>query len=91
MDYGKLELHINELLTSRGISKNQICKDLDIPRSNFNRYCKNEFQRLDAGLVCKLCHYLDIEINELITYQPPQQARCQPRRPAPLADCPTFS
>lgn len=37
MDYGKLELHINELLTSRGISKNQICKDLDIPRSNFNR------------------------------------------------------
>ena len=72
MDYGKLELHINELLTSRGISKNQICKDLDIPRSNFNRYCKNEFQRLDAGLVCKLCHYLGIEISELITYQPPQ-------------------
>lgn len=72
MDYGKLELHINELLTSRGIPKNQICKDLDIPRSNFNRYCKNEFQRLDAGLVCKLCHYLNIEISELITYQPPQ-------------------
>lgn len=90
MDYGKLELHINELLTSRGISKNQICKDLDIPRSNFNRYCKNEFQRLDAGLVCKLCHYLNIEISELITYQPPQWPRCQQRRPAPLADCPMF-
>ena len=54
MDYGRLELHINELLAERGISKNQICKDLDIPRPNFNRYCKNEFQRLDAGLICKL-------------------------------------
>lgn len=68
MDYGKLELHINELLESRKISKNQICKALDIPRSNFNRYCRNDFQRLDAGLICKLCHYLEIEVGELITY-----------------------
>ncbi len=73
MDYGKLELHINELLESRKISKNQICKALDIPRSNFNRYCKNEFQRLDAGLICKLCHYLEIDVGELITYQPPEK------------------
>ena len=73
MDYGKLELHINELLESRKISKNQICKALDIPRSNLNRYCKNDFQRLDAGLICKLCHYLEIEVGELITYQPPEK------------------
>ncbi|EOS27077.1 hypothetical protein C806_00670 [Lachnospiraceae bacterium 3-1] len=72
MDYGRLELHINELLAERGISKNQICKDLDIPRPNFNRYCKNEFQRLDAGLICKLCHYLNIEVGELITYRSPE-------------------
>ena len=73
MDYGKLELHINELLESRKISKNQICKALDIPRSNFNRYCKNDFQRLDAGLICKLCDYLEIEVVELIPYQPPEK------------------
>ncbi len=72
MDYGRLELHINELLAERGISKNQICKDLDIPRPNFNRYCKNEFQRLDAGLICKLCYYLDIEVGDLVTYRSPE-------------------
>ena len=38
MNYGTLELRINELLEENGISKNKICKDLDIPRSNFNRY-----------------------------------------------------
>lgn len=37
MNYGKLELNIDRILKERGISKNQICKDLDIPRSNFNR------------------------------------------------------
>lgn len=57
----------------KGISKNQICKDLDIPRSNFNKYCRNEFQRLDVGLLCKLCFYLDVDINELVIYTPPSQ------------------
>lgn len=38
MKYGHLELHIEELLKEKGISKNTICKELDIPRSNFNRY-----------------------------------------------------
>lgn len=72
MDYGNLTLRIDDILKTKGISKNQICKDLDIPRTNFNKYCRNEFQRLDVGLICKLCYYLEVEIDELITYQPPQ-------------------
>ena len=69
MEYGKLVFHIEELLKQRGISKNKICKDLDIPRSNFNRYCRNEFQRIDAALVCKLCAYLEVSLEELLEYQ----------------------
>ena len=68
MDYGRLTLNIERILEERGISKNRICKDLDIPRANFNRYCRDDFQRLDAGLICKLCWYLDIEVGELIEY-----------------------
>lgn len=61
-----LHLNINELLSAKGISKNRICKDLDIPRGNFNRYCRDEFQRVDANLILKLCDYLDCEISELM-------------------------
>ena len=28
------------------ISKNKICKDLDQQRGNFNRYCRDDFQRV---------------------------------------------
>ncbi|MDY2590826.1 MAG: helix-turn-helix transcriptional regulator [Agathobacter sp.] len=73
MEYGTLSLRIDEILKEKGISKNQICKDLDIPRTNFNRYCRNDFQRLDVGLICKLCSYLEVEIGELIIYTPPSQ------------------
>ena len=72
MEYGKVTIHIDELLKQKNISKNKICKDLDIPRANFNRYCRNDFQRIDAGLVCKLCYYLDVEIGELLTYERPE-------------------
>ena len=71
MEYGTLSLKINDILKEKGISKNQICKDLDIPRTNFNRYCRDEFQRLDAGLICKLCWYLNVEVGELVIYNHP--------------------
>lgn len=61
-----LHLRINELLSEKGLSKNCICKDLNIPRGNFNRYCRDEFQRIDANLILKLCIYFDCKIDELI-------------------------
>lgn len=61
-----IHMRINELLEENGISKNQICKDLDIPRGNFNRYCRDEFQRIDANLVLKLCQHLNCDIGDLL-------------------------
>ena len=58
----RIYLRIEELLQEHGISKNKICKDLDIPRGNFNRYCRGDFQRIDAYLLIKLCDCLECEI-----------------------------
>lgn len=73
MEYGTLSLRIDEILKEKGISKNQVCKDLDIPRTNFNRYCRNDFQRIDAGLLCKLCWYLKIDIQDILVYTKPSE------------------
>ena len=61
-----VNIKIMVLLQERGISKNQICKDLNIPRGNFNRYCRDEFQRIDANLLLKLCKYFNCEIEDLL-------------------------
>lgn len=65
---GHLHMRINEILENQGKSKNTVCKDLEIPRSNFNRYCRDEFQRIDANLVCKLCEYFGCTVGDLIVY-----------------------
>lgn len=74
MEYGAIHLRINELLKERGISKNQMCKALDIPRTNLNRYCRDDFQRIDTGLVCKLCRYPGVDVGELLVYVRPEEA-----------------
>lgn len=71
-DFGAVTMRIEKILREKGISKNQICKDLDLPRGNFNRYCRNNFQRIDAALLCKLCWYLEVDLGELLVYQRPQ-------------------
>lgn len=68
-DYGVVKMNIEKLLEKAGISKNKICKDLDLPRPNFNKYCRNQFQRIDANLIAKLCFYLDCTVDELIKYE----------------------
>lgn len=69
MGYGKLKFRITEILEEKGISKNKICRELDIPRTNFNRYCRNDFERIDSNLVCKLLSYLHVDIGDLIYYE----------------------
>lgn len=61
-----IHLRIMELLTENEISKNRICKDLNLPRGNFNRYCRDEFQRIDVNLILKLCIYFDCDISTLL-------------------------
>lgn len=61
-----IHMRIMELLEEQGISKNQICKDLDLPRGNFNKYCRDDFQRIGANLIIKLCRYLSCDIKDLL-------------------------
>ena len=70
MNYGKLELNIDRIL--KASPKIRFAKIWIFPRSNFNRYCNNNFCRLDTGLLCKLCYYLNLEIGDLITYRRPE-------------------
>ena len=61
-----VHMRINELLQERDISKNRTCKDLNLARGNFNRYCRDEFQRIDTNLIVKLCDYLECDISDLL-------------------------
>lgn len=63
MEY--LHFRLEELLKERGLSKKKVCSALDIERTNFNRYYRDEFQRIDANLILKLCKYFECNVGDL--------------------------
>lgn len=62
----RMHIRINELLAERGISKNKICKDLDLPRGNFNKYCRDDFKWVDTRFCIRLCDYFGCELSDLL-------------------------
>lgn len=61
-----LHLRLPELLEEKGISRSRLCRDLDLQRTNLNRYYRDNFQRIDANLIVRLCEYLECEISDLL-------------------------
>lgn len=60
-----LHIKLEELLKERGLSKKKVCSALDIERTNFNRYYNDNFQRIDANLILKLCDYFECDVGDL--------------------------
>jgi len=60
-----LHLRLEELMAKQGLTKKKVCSALDIERTNFNRYYRDEFQRLDANFLLKLCEYFECEVGDL--------------------------
>lgn len=56
-----LHLRLEELLNEHKYTKKKVCSAIDIERTNFNRYYRDEFQRIDANLILKLCEFFECE------------------------------
>jgi putative transcriptional regulator len=52
-------------MKERGLTKKKVCSALEVERTNFNRYYRDEFQRIDANFLLKLCEYFDCEVGDL--------------------------
>ncbi len=60
-----LHIRLEELLKENGYTKKKVCSALDIERTNFNRYYRDEFQRIDANLILKLCEFFECAPGDL--------------------------
>ena len=75
--YGKFHFKIESLLEEKSISKNKLCKDMDILRPNLNKYCRDEVQRFDSLFLSKLCHYFNCTPYGFISKSLCQSIKCR--------------
>ena len=71
-DYGRIIIHLEELIQASGLSKNKVSQRAEMQRTQLNNYCKNEVARVDLAVLARLCHVLGVGIAELLEYRPPE-------------------
>lgn len=71
-DYGRIIIHLEELIQASGLSKNKVSQRAEMQRTQLNNYCKNEVARVDLAVLARLCHVLGVGIDELLEYRPPE-------------------
>ena len=71
--YGKIKIHLDELIEKAGISKNKLSQRAEMQRTQLNHYCNNTVTRLDVDVLARLCTVLNCEIGDLLEFVPPEQ------------------
>ena len=44
-------------------------------RNQLNRYCNGDVQRIDLGILAKLCYVLDCNVSDILEYVSPKEDR----------------
>lgn len=59
-------IDLENLLKERGISKNKVCENCRLQRTQLNNYCQNKVSRIDLNTLAKLCEYLNCTPNDIL-------------------------
>lgn len=74
MEYGRIQIHLAELIEKRGISKNKLSHRAEMQRTQINHYCNNTITRLDIDVLARLCTVLECELGDLLEFIPPPKS-----------------
>jgi len=66
--YGKINIHLTQLIEKAGISKNKLNQRAEMQRTQLNHYCNNTVTRLDIDVLARLCTVLNCEIGDLLEF-----------------------
>lgn len=66
---GYIKIKIEEYLKVNGVSKNKICQNCGLQRTQLNNYCKNKVSRVDLNIIARLCEYLGCSVSDLLEYK----------------------
>ena len=80
--YGKIAIHLEELLADRKISKKKFSELAHMQRTQINNYCKNRLTRFDADVLARMCTVLNCQPGDILTFVPfsPQEDSEQKKR-----------
>lgn len=62
----KIIIDLDVVMKEKGISKNSVCKNCNLQRTQLSNYCKNKISRIDLKILARLCEYLKCDLTDIL-------------------------
>ena len=66
--YGKISIHLKELIKEKGITRYRLAKLADTRFEVVEKWCSGTVERIDSDVLARFCYILDCEITDIIKY-----------------------
>ena len=66
--YGKIPIHLKELIEEKGITRYRLAKLADTRFEVVEKWCSGTVERIDSDVLAWFCYILDCEITDIIKY-----------------------
>ncbi len=67
-DYGKIEVHLKEIMKSKNITRNYLAKASNTRFEVINKWYNNQVEKMDLDVLARICYVLDCSPNDIIKY-----------------------
>ncbi len=67
-DYGKITVHIKEIMDSKGITRNFLAKASNTRFEVINKWYNGQVEKMDLDILARICYVLDCSPADIIIY-----------------------
>lgn len=67
-DYGKITVHIKEIMDSKGITRNYLAKASNTRFEVINKWYNGQVEKMDLDILARICYVLNCSPADIIKY-----------------------
>lgn len=67
-NWGKVDIKLDSYIKEHNISRSKLTRMTGLQYSQILKYCRNDIQKMDLGILAKFCTVLDCQITDIIHF-----------------------
>ena len=68
-EYGKISIHLRELLEERHMSRNQLARAINSRFEVVDKWYQGELEKIDTDILARICFVLQCDVSGIIQYE----------------------
>lgn len=69
LDYGKIEIHLKEILDAKGFTRNYLSTATNTRFEVIKKWYDNNVERMDLDVLARICYVLECKPEDIIKYK----------------------